>query len=153
MEQNRRRRDLLGVRCTFPRVKNCFLRYEKDVSLHPKGLDLNVTRPLAVLLSEIAVEDKTASKISGQFRKAKLRRGRGSTAVILSNVRCPPALLRVTIGRCNGSRKRYVSCALYKTPLSRRFFNRSAVCRAIGCGLKGSVSTPTLKTASPFFQP
>jgi|GEM_PF-6580623 len=24
---------------------------------------------------------------------------------------------------------------------------------AIGCGLKGSVSTPTLKTASPFFQP
>ena len=77
MEQNRRRRDLLGVRCTFPRVKNCFLRYEKDVSLRPKGLDLNVTRPLAVSLSEIAVEDKTASKISGQFRKAKLRRGRG----------------------------------------------------------------------------
>ena len=73
MEQNRRRRDLLGVRCTFPRVKNCFLRYEKDVSLRPKGLDLNVTRPLAVSLSEIAVEDKTASKISGQFRKAKLR--------------------------------------------------------------------------------
>ena len=89
MEQNRRRRDLLGVRCTFPRVKNCFSRYEKDVSLRPKGLDLNVTRPLAVLLSEIAVEDKTASKISGQFRKAKLRRGRGSTAVILSSVRCP----------------------------------------------------------------
>ena len=97
MEQNRRRRDLLGVRCTFPRVKNCFLRYEKDVSLRPKGLDLIVTRPLAVSLSEIAVEDKTASKISGQFRKAKLRRGRGSTAVILSSVRCPPALLRVTI--------------------------------------------------------
>jgi len=24
---------------------------------------------------------------------------------------------------------------------------------AIGCGLKGSVSTPTLKTALPFFQP
>ena len=99
MEQNRRRRDLLGVRCTFPRVKNCFLRYEKDVSLRPKGLDLNVTRPLAVSLSEIAVEDKTASKISGQFRKAKLRRGRGSTAAILSSVRCPPALLRVT---CRG---------------------------------------------------
>ena len=122
MEQNRRRRDLLGVRCTFPRVKNCFLRYEKDVSLRPKGLDLNVTRPLAVSLSEIAVEDKTASKISGQFRKAKLRRGRGSTAAILSSVRCPPALLRVTKS-------------------------------ANGCGFKGSVSTPTLKTAKPFFQP
>ena len=132
------RRDLLGVRCTFPRVKNCFLRYEKDVSLRPKGLDLNVTRPLAVSLSEIAVEDKTASKISGQFRKAKLRRGRGSTAVILSSVRCPPALLRVTIGRCSGRCKGYVSCALYKTPLTRRFSTVVLFAGRMGAGLKAA---------------
>ena len=62
-----------------------------------QGVDQTLRRPLAVLLSEIAVEDRTTSKISGQFQKAKLRRARRYT-VLYSRNYYDPRLLRVTNG-------------------------------------------------------
>ena len=50
------------------------LFYHKGCKFTCVGVDQTLRRPLAVLLSEIAVEDRTTSKISGQFQKAKLRR-------------------------------------------------------------------------------
>ena len=59
------------------------------------GVDQTLRRPLTVLLLEIAVEDRTTSKISGQFQKAKLRRARRYT-VLHSRNGSIPRLLRVT---------------------------------------------------------
>ena len=115
------------------------LFYHKGCKFAFVGVDQTLRRPLAVLLSEIAVEDKAASKTSGQFRKAKLRRGRGSTAVILSSVGRPPALLRVTK---NEGVVFFV------------FFRSTAVLYAVSFCDRGFKTCPDLVTsATPSFSP
>ena len=63
------------------------------------GVDQTLRRPLTVLLLEIAVEDRTTSKISGQFQKAKLRLRRLFLLRFKTHHRPTPAPLRVTDGR------------------------------------------------------
>ena len=77
------------------------LFYHKKCKFTFQGVDQTLRRPLAVLLFEIAVEDRSASKISGQFQKAKLRRARRYT-VLHSRNYYDPRLLRVT-NRHSGS--------------------------------------------------
>ena len=60
------------------------------------GVDQTLRRPLTVLLFEIAVEDRTTSKILGQFQKAKLRLRRLFLLRFKTHHRPTPAPLRVT---------------------------------------------------------
>ena len=63
-------------------AKSKELFYHKGCKFALVGVDQTLRRPLAVLLSEIAVEDKAAPKTSGQFRKAKLRRARKKVSIV-----------------------------------------------------------------------
>ena len=79
-------------------TKSKELFYHKGCKFAFVGVDQTLRRPLAVLLSEIAVEDRTASKISGQFQKAKLRLRRLFLLQPKVQHYSAPASLRVTTG-------------------------------------------------------
>ena len=72
------------------------LFYHKKCKFTFQGVDQTLRRPLAVFLSEIAVEDRTTSKISGQFQKAKLRLRRLFSLQPKVQHYSAPASLRVT---------------------------------------------------------
>ena len=98
------------------------LFYHKKCKFTFQGVDQTLRRPLAVLLSEIAVEDRTTSKISGQFQKAKLRLRRLFSLQPKVQHYSAPASLRVTSLCGVGCLRNFVRNKAFLIPSRRRAF-------------------------------